>query len=102
MDRYEKLREILHTHPAGAPKSKTFGEILRILFTPEEVEVALGLVFVPRNVQEIAKAARAVVPFSEASPNSITQTPLRKADGTLRSIPICAMDAESVKIIDAL
>lgn len=57
MDRYEKLREILHTHPAGAPKSKHFGEILRILFTPEDAEVALGLVFVPRNVPEIARAA---------------------------------------------
>jgi len=56
MDRYEKLREILHTHPAGAPKSKHFGEILRILFTPEDAEVALGLVFVPRNVHEIARA----------------------------------------------
>lgn len=57
MDRYGKLREILHKHPTGAPKSKSFDEILRTLFTPEEVEVALGMVFVPRNIQEIAKAS---------------------------------------------
>ncbi|HUT85081.1 MAG TPA: hypothetical protein VMX95_10560 [Thermodesulfobacteriota bacterium] len=55
MDNYEKLREILHRHPAGAPRSKAFDEILRVLFTPEEVEVALGMVFVPRGIQEIAK-----------------------------------------------
>jgi Fe-S-cluster-containing hydrogenase component 2 len=55
MDNYEKFREILHQHPSGAPKSHAFDEILRILFTPEEVAVALGMVFVPRSVQEIAK-----------------------------------------------
>ena len=56
MDNYEKLRRILHKHPAGAPKSKSFDEIMRLLFTPEEVEVACGMVFVPRSVPEIAKA----------------------------------------------
>jgi ferredoxin len=55
MGNYEKLREILHQHPSGAPKSHAFDEILRILFTPEEVAVALGMVFVPRSVHEIAK-----------------------------------------------
>ncbi|UCG67379.1 MAG: 4Fe-4S binding protein [Deltaproteobacteria bacterium] len=55
MDNYEKFREILHRHPSGAPQSGAFDEILRILFTPEEVAVALGMVFVPRSVQEIAK-----------------------------------------------
>ena len=55
MDSYEKLRQILHKHPTGAPKSKSFDEILRLLFTPEEVEVACGMVFVPRSVPEIAK-----------------------------------------------
>lgn len=55
MDDYEKFKEILHQHPSGAPQSGAFDEILRILFTPEEVEAALGMVFVPRSVQEIAK-----------------------------------------------
>jgi electron transport complex protein RnfB len=57
MDNYERFREILHRHPSGAPQSGAFDEILRILFTPEDVEVALGMVFVPRGVQEIAENA---------------------------------------------
>lgn len=56
MDRYEKLRKILHKHPTGAPKSKSFDEIMRLLFTPEEVEVACGMLFVPRSIPEIAQA----------------------------------------------
>lgn len=55
MDTYERFREILHRHPSGAPQSDAFNEILRILFTPEEVEVALGMVFLPRSVEEIAE-----------------------------------------------
>jgi len=50
MDRYEKLRQILHKHPTGTPKSKSFDEIMRLLFTPEEVEAACGMVFVPRSI----------------------------------------------------
>jgi len=61
MDNYEKFREILHRHPSGAPKSGAFDEILRILFTPEEVEVALGMVFFPRSVHEIAEKTAAPV-----------------------------------------
>lgn len=61
MDNYEKFREILHRHPSGAPQSGAFDEILRILFTPEEVAVALGMVFVPRSVQEIAEKTAAPV-----------------------------------------
>ena len=57
MDDYEKLMEILDQHLAGAPKTETFGEIMRMLFTPEEVKVALGMIFVPRGVEEIARAA---------------------------------------------
>ena len=55
MDNYERLREILHKNPIGAPPSKAFDEILRILFTPEEAEVAVGMTFVPQNVEQIAK-----------------------------------------------
>jgi electron transport complex protein RnfB len=57
MDKYEKLRENLHKNPSGAPKSEAFDEILRILFSPEEVEVACELSFVPKNVHKIAEKA---------------------------------------------
>jgi NAD-dependent dihydropyrimidine dehydrogenase PreA subunit len=57
MDLYTQLRQMLHQHPAGAPESEAFDEILRILFTPQEVEVALGMGFRPRSVERIAGAA---------------------------------------------
>ncbi|MCD6569317.1 MAG: 4Fe-4S binding protein [Deltaproteobacteria bacterium] len=57
MDNYEKLREILDSHPSGAPKSKAFDEILRTLFTPKEVEIAIHMTFAPKGVEEIAQAA---------------------------------------------
>ncbi len=57
MDQYEELRKILAKHLSGAPPSKAFAEILRILFTPEEVKVALGLKFAPRSLDQIAEAA---------------------------------------------
>lgn len=57
MDVYEKLREILHKNPIGAPKSRAFDEILRILFTPEEAELAMGMTFVPKSVEQIAESA---------------------------------------------
>ena len=31
MDNYEALRQVLHKHPSGAPKSEFFDEILHIL-----------------------------------------------------------------------
>ncbi len=57
MDQYEELRKLLNKHISGAPPSRNFDEILRILFTPEEVKVALGMIFTPRSAREIAKAA---------------------------------------------
>lgn len=57
MDQYESLRQVLHAHPSGAPRSEYFDEILRLLFTPEEVDVALGMGFTPRNIPAIAQAA---------------------------------------------
>lgn len=57
MDNYEKLRQLLHKNPAGAPKSEAFDEILRTLFTPEEVELALVMTFVPKSIRKIAKRA---------------------------------------------
>jgi electron transport complex protein RnfB len=65
MDDYEKLREILNKHLAGAPASKKLDRILRILFTPEEVKVAVGMIFAPTPVEEIA--ARSGVSVEEAS-----------------------------------
>jgi len=63
MDDYEKLRQILDKHLAGAPPSKKLDQILRILFTPEEVKVAVGMMFTPTPVEEIA--ARSGVPVEE-------------------------------------
>ena len=40
MEPYEKLRELLDAHPSGAPPSKAFDEILRVLFSPEEAALA--------------------------------------------------------------
>lgn len=60
---YEKLREILDKHLAGAPPSKRIDQILRILFAPEEARVAVGMMFAPTLVEEIA--ARSGVPMEE-------------------------------------
>ncbi|HPJ92506.1 MAG TPA: 4Fe-4S dicluster domain-containing protein [Deltaproteobacteria bacterium] len=57
MDKYEELRQNLHKNPSGAPKSESFDEILRILFTPEEVEVACEMSFVPKSIEKIAEKA---------------------------------------------
>lgn len=65
MDNYEKFQERIDNHPSGAPKSSAFLEILRILFTEEEIRVALSLSFRNRSASEIAKAAG--LPVEEAS-----------------------------------
>lgn len=57
MDTYEQLREILDSHPATAPKTKSIDEILRTLFTPEEAGVAVNMSFKPKKAASIAKAA---------------------------------------------
>ena len=64
MDSYKQLRMLLDKHVTGAPPSKSFDEILRMLFTPEEVRVALAMKFVPRSLEAIASAAG--VPVDEA------------------------------------
>jgi Na+-translocating ferredoxin:NAD+ oxidoreductase subunit B len=56
-DIYENLRELLDRNPVFCPPAKEIQEILRILFTPEEAAVALGLSFVPMEVQMIAARA---------------------------------------------
>lgn len=54
-DSYEKLREILDTHPSGAPSSKYFDEILRMYYTPEEAELLSRMSFRVKTVEEIVK-----------------------------------------------
>jgi uncharacterized ferredoxin-like protein len=43
MNPYERLREILDAHPTTAPKSESIDQILRILFTPEEADIAIHI-----------------------------------------------------------
>jgi uncharacterized ferredoxin-like protein len=43
MDIYERLREILDSHPSTAPKTKSIDEILRILFTQRKRKEGLTL-----------------------------------------------------------
>lgn len=64
MDAYEKLREILDASPTGAPASNAFDEILKILFTPEEANLAVHMTLFPRPVEAIALEAG--IPLKEA------------------------------------
>lgn len=57
MDIYERLREILDSHPSTAPKTKSIDEILRLLFTKEEAAVAVNMSYKAKSVSHIAKAA---------------------------------------------
>lgn len=56
MDVYERLQEILDSHPSGAPKAAVFDEILRILFTHEEASIAIHMSFIPKPAEKIAAA----------------------------------------------
>jgi Na+-translocating ferredoxin:NAD+ oxidoreductase subunit B len=67
MDIYERLREILDSHPSTAPKAKSIDEILRILFTPDEAAVAVNMSYKTKSVSAIAKAAG--VPNDQAKQN---------------------------------
>jgi Na+-translocating ferredoxin:NAD+ oxidoreductase subunit B len=57
MDIFEELRDILDSHPSGAPASPAFGEILRILFSPEEAALAVRMSFAPMPPARIARLA---------------------------------------------
>ncbi|MCL6478996.1 MAG: 4Fe-4S binding protein [Peptococcaceae bacterium] len=61
---YHKLQEILGAHPIGAPKADEFLEILKILFPPGEVELALLLDFKLKKVGGVAE--KAGIPVAEA------------------------------------
>ena len=54
MDNYEKFREILDCHPSGAPQSDAFRKILELLFTPEEMAIAIYLSFKQKTAEEIS------------------------------------------------
>ena len=51
---HEILRELLDTHPVGCAPALEIIEILKILFTKEEADVAIGLGFTAFSVDEIA------------------------------------------------
>jgi len=53
-DAYEDLRKLVDSHISGCPPAPEIDEILRILFTPEEAAVSLGLGFKPAAAEEIA------------------------------------------------
>ncbi len=57
MDTYERLQEILDTHPSGAPKSAVFDEILKLLFSPEEAALAVHMSFAFRGTADLAARA---------------------------------------------
>lgn len=55
MEQYDKLREMLDTHPSGAPPSNYMDQILRILFSPEEAKAACYLTFMLQPVSKLAE-----------------------------------------------
>lgn len=57
MDVYRKLREKLNAYPVGAPDLPEIYEILHILFTPEEAELALNIPPTTKPVDYIAAKA---------------------------------------------
>ncbi|MCP3926458.1 MAG: hypothetical protein GY714_28180 [Desulfobacterales bacterium] len=58
MSVYQQLQEILDLHPASAPASPHFDEILRTLFTNDEAQLAIHMNFAPKSVEKIAVAAK--------------------------------------------
>lgn len=54
MDNYERFRIILDSYIAGAPKSEHFDEILRMLFSEEEIEIAIHMNFRSKSAEHIA------------------------------------------------
>jgi ferredoxin len=56
-EKYILLQERLDAFPSGAPASPSFYEILHILFTEKEVDIALHMTFKGNTVEEIAKKA---------------------------------------------
>lgn len=57
MDAYYHLAQRLNTHALGAPERDELHEILHLIFTPEEAELALHLGWRPDAVERIAEKA---------------------------------------------
>jgi len=57
MEKYEQLQRILDSHPSGAPESKAFDKILKLLFTPDETDIAIHMNFSPKPADELARLA---------------------------------------------
>ena len=53
---YKKLRERLDCYPVGAPGRKTIYEILKIIYTPEEAELASSLPFQLSSLGKISRS----------------------------------------------
>lgn len=51
---YDKLADYLNTMPIGAPRTPELFEILKTLYTEEEVELALKLPFMPMTLDALA------------------------------------------------
>lgn len=51
---YEKLRELMSLNPMGCPPAPEILNILQLLFTEEEANVALGLGFFPFSISEVS------------------------------------------------
>lgn len=63
MDSYEKFRIIVDSHISGAPKSEHFDTIPRMLFSEEQIEIAIHMSFRPKSVESIA--TRSSISLSE-------------------------------------
>lgn len=55
---YRRLRDKLSVAPSGVPDGDRFLEILEVLFTPEEAELALIVPFGPASLSDIVKFSR--------------------------------------------
>ncbi|MCX7710401.1 MAG: 4Fe-4S binding protein [Clostridia bacterium] len=73
MHHYHKLQRIIDSHPVGAPLCDEYLEILKILFPPDDVELAVHLNFKLKKAGELAKelgmAPEAVVERMESMAN---------------------------------
>ena len=65
MDKYRELQSILDSHPSGAPESKYFDEILKTLFTPDEIEIAVKMSFKNMSIKKIAELSSLAVDETE-------------------------------------
>ena len=90
MDIYERLREILDSHPSTAPKSKSINEILHILFTPEEAALAVNMSYKAKSASSIAKLAEVSEDIAKQNLESMANKGIiyskNKEGGTLYSL----------------